>query len=140
MKPLVLAGSVAVLLMVTACSSQDSASTAADTRVTLGSSEIGPVASVDCQTAEGITTITIEAPQKTTVVVTDADKPEVQSVSIGEPGSDGPSLIVLGGVSAPTEIIRDDKTFTMKGSGTGSESGDPAGTAEVPFEIEVTCP
>ncbi len=139
MKSLVIAGSAAVLLLFTACSSQDSTST--DTRVKLGASEIGPVASVDCQTAEGITTITIDAPQETTLVVTDADNPELQSVSIGEPGSDGPALIALGGVSAPSEVSRDGKKFTVKGSGTGSESGDAAGVAdEVPFEIEVTCP
>lgn len=105
MKSLVIAGSAAALLLFTACSSQDSASTAGDTHVKLGASEIGPVASVDCQTAEGITTITIDAPQETTLVVTDADNQELQSVSIGEPGSDGPALIALGGVSAPPRSV-----------------------------------
>lgn len=140
MKPqAIVAGGAAALLVFTACSSEDSSPAAAEARVTVGTTEVSPVASVECETAEGITTINIDAPQKTTVVVTDADVPELQSVTVGEPGDANPSLIALGGLSS-SEVSRDGNRFTVKGTGTGSQDGDPAVAAELPFEIEVTCP
>ncbi|CAJ1578803.1 lipoprotein LpqH [[Mycobacterium] wendilense] len=173
MKHSVLAGGCAVALALLAgCSSQDAetsdstetagtagtTSAPADTapgaapaeggpadgdRVTFGSSDIGEISSITCQTDAGVTTITIAAAQDTSVVVTDEETPAVKSVSIGEPGSDGPSLIFLEGVSPDPEATRDGNRYTVKGTGMGTESADdadPAQPVEMPFELTVTCP
>jgi lipoprotein LpqH len=107
--------------------------------VKFGSTDVGPVTTVGCQTDGGVTTITVDAAQKTTVVLTDEDTPAVKSVSIGEAGS-GPSLMFLEGVTAPPQASREDKKFTVSGSGMGTDAANPDVPVEMPFEIAVSCP
>ncbi|BBZ02301.1 hypothetical protein MCHIJ_17380 [Mycolicibacterium chitae] len=173
MKPSVLAGGCTVALVLLAgCSAQDSdsadstdttgATTATATEdsapgaeptegqaapegdhVTFGASDVGEISSVTCQTDAGVTTITIAATPDTTVVLTDEETPAVKSVSIGEAGSDGPSLVFLEGVSDAPETTRDGNRYTVVGSGMGTESSDesdPAQPVEMPFDIAVSCP
>lgn len=161
------AGCAAALVLLAGCSSQDSESTedtaaettsapdtagaapegtpaeppaaAGDNRVTFGNADVGPVTAVTCQTDNGVTRITIEGSQQTVVELTDEDAPTVQSVSIGQAGSEGPSLMFLQGVSATPETTRDGQHYTIKGAGLGAESAEAA-PVETPFEIAVSCP
>ena len=113
----------------------------ADTGVVkFGSNDAGPVTAVRCQTDGGVTTISIEAAQNTTVVLTDEDTPAVKSVSIGEAGSEGPSLVFLEGVSAAPQASREGKKFTVSDSGMGADAANAANPVEMPFEIAVSCP
>lgn len=116
------------------------AAAAPGNHVKLGASEIAPINGVSCQSDGGVVTITVDAPQKTTLIVTDEDTPTVKSVSIGEAGGEGPSLVFLEGVSATPTATRTDKTYTVTGSGMGTDSEHPANPADLPFDIAVTCP
>ncbi len=169
MKPSLFAtGCIAALVVLAGCSSQDSkapqdtattsggsvassapegvphtppAEAAPDAdHVKFGASDVGPITAVSCQTDAGLTTISIEANPSTTVVLTDEDAPAVQSVSIGEAGSEGASLVFLEGVSATPQAARDGKKYTVTGSGLGTDSANPATPTEMPFEIVVSCP
>ncbi|CAJ1494898.1 lipoprotein LpqH [[Mycobacterium] burgundiense] len=170
MKSSVLAGGCTVALVLLAgCSSQDAdtpddtASTtatsatvedapaesgnapagAAADHIKFGSSDVGEISSVTCQSEGGVTTITVEADQDATVVLTDEETPAVKSVSIGEAGSDGPSLVFLQGVSPTPEAKRDGNRVTVTGSGMGTDSAetsDPGTPVEMPFEVAVSCP
>ena len=73
-------------------------------------------------------------------VLTDEDTPTVKSVSIGEAGSGGPSLLFLEGVSAAPQAARDGKKVTVNGTGLGTDAANPDNPVEMPFEISVTCP
>jgi ipoprotein LpqH len=108
--------------------------------VKFGTNDAGPVTAVRCQTDGVVMTISIEAAQNTTVVLTDEATPAVKSVGIGEAGSDGPSLVFLEGVSAEPQATREDKKFTVSGSGMGTDAAGAANPVEMPFEIAVTCP
>jgi lipoprotein LpqH len=109
-------------------------------RVTFGSNDAGPVTGVVCQTEGGVTTITVEATPRTTVVLTDEAVPVVKSVSIGEAGSDAASLVYIEGVSAAPQAVREGPKFTVTGNGTGTTVDDPANPVDMPFEIAVSCP
>lgn len=58
---------------------------AAADHIKFGSSDVGEISSVTCQSEGGVTTITVEADQDATVVLTDEETPAVKSVSIGRP-------------------------------------------------------
>ena len=109
-------------------------------RVTFGSNDAGPVTGVACQTEGGVTTITVEATPRSTVVLTDEAAPVVKSVSIGEAGSDAASLVYIEGVSAAPAAVREGPKFTVTGNGTGTTADDPANPVDMPFEIAVSCP
>jgi lipoprotein LpqH len=110
-------------------------------RVAFGGNDGGTVTAIGCATDGGLTMITIEAGQHTTVVLTDEDAPVVKSVSVGEVGSDRPSLAYVEGVSAaPAEATRDGGTYTITGTGMGTDAANPTAPVEMPFEISVTCP
>lgn len=110
-------------------------------KVTFGQNDAGPVTGIGCVTENGQTTISVEGSQATTVVLTDADTPVVQTVGIGEIGSDSPALIYQdGNSSAPAAAVKDGKKFTINGTGLGSTAADPMSPVETPFEIAVTCP
>lgn len=108
--------------------------------VTFGGNDAGPVTAVGCQTDSGVTTITLEASPKTTVVLTDENAPTVKSVSIGQAGSEGPSLVFLEGISATPQVTRDGNRFTVTGTGMGTDATNTDNPVEMPFEISVTCP
>ncbi len=109
-------------------------------RVTLDNAELGPAANVSCQTAEGVVTISVDSSPKATVVVTDEATPAVQTVTIGELGSPGPSMAYVDGVSGKAEATRTGGAFTVSGSGTGARADAPDNPVELPFEIAATCP
>lgn len=109
--------------------------------VKLNAADLGPVTGVSCQTADGVVTIAIESTPKTTVVLTDEETPGVNSVSIGELGAEGPSVAYVPGLSEATpQATRDGKTYTVTGSGKGTDATDPSKPADLPFEIAATCP
>lgn len=109
-------------------------------RVTLNNADLSPATNVSCQTDGGVVTIDLESTPKTTVVVTDEDTPAVRSVTIGELGSGGPSMVYVDGVSGKAQATRTDKNFTVTGTGTGAAPDAPDKPTEMPFEIAVTCP
>ncbi|MGV0743103.1 lipoprotein LpqH [Mycolicibacterium sp. XJ870] len=139
------AGCVAILAAVVGCSSQGSdssdASQSGQGKVTFGSNDAGPVTGVACETKEGFTTINIEGSLHATVIVTDGESPVVDSVSIGEVGSDKPSLTYIDGLSSsPVVASRDAKNYTVTGTGMGTDAANPGMPVDMPFDIAVTCP
>jgi lipoprotein LpqH len=110
-------------------------------RVTFGTTDAGPFTGVGCETKDGLTTINIEGHLHTTVELTEGEAPSVKSVSIGEIGSDGPALAYVEGVSGtPVVATHDGKSYTVTGSGMGSNSASTEPPADMPFDIAVTCP
>lgn len=109
--------------------------------VTFGGSDAGPVSAVGCATDAGLTTITIQGSQKSTIVLTDETSPMVKSVGIGEPGSDTPSLAYFEGVSpTPSRATREGSKYTVTGTGLGTDAANTATPVDMPFDIAVTCP
>jgi ipoprotein LpqH len=108
-------------------------------RVVLGGSDIGAVTGVQCTVDGARATITLDGAKKTTVVV---DAGVVESVNIGEVGSDGAALAYLQGVAAtPASVSGDDSTgYTVKGIGMGTDPANPDVPVDMPFEVEATCP
>lgn len=135
-------GCAVLLAAVVGCSSQESDAPASDQgKVSFGENDAGPITSVGCETKDGFTTIEVEGKLHTTVILTDGEAPEVQSVSIGEVGSDGPSLTYLDGLSnAPVVAARDAKSYTVTGKGMGMDAANPGTPVDMPFDIAVTCP
>jgi ipoprotein LpqH len=121
----------------TGCSSQDAGQ--GHGRVSFGNRDIGEVTGVGCTTDNGQTTVTLDATQQTTVVLTEGDAPQVQSVKIGEAGADGPSLAYVQGVGAPATVTRNGDTYTVSGTGVGSDGAHPEAPVNTPFEIEASC-
>ncbi|WP_233213626.1 lipoprotein LpqH [Mycobacterium hubeiense] len=138
-------GCAALLAALVGCSSPEPEAPApaqpGETNVTLGGKDVGPTSDVSCATEGGRTIITIEGGQTTTVNLTDEKPPVVKSVSIGEAGSGGPSLLYAEGVSAtPASATRDGNRYTVSGTGMGTDAANPMVPVETPFEIVVTCP
>lgn len=108
-------------------------------RVVLGGSDLGVVTGVRCTVDGARATITLDGEKKTTVVV---DGGVVESVNIGEVGSDSAALAYLQGVAAtPAEVSGDDSTgYTVKGTGMGTDPANPDVPVDMPFEVEATCP
>ncbi|WP_234816717.1 MULTISPECIES: lipoprotein LpqH [Mycolicibacterium] len=139
------AGCAAMLAAVVGCSSEESGSAggsqSGEAKVTFGSNDAGPVTSVGCETKDGFTTINIEGSLHTTVIVTDGEAPAVESVSIGEVGTDKPSLAYIEGLSSqPVVASRDAKSYTITGTGAGTDAANPGTPVDMPFDIAVTCP
>lgn len=110
-------------------------------RVTFGTNDAGPFTGIGCETKDALTTINIEGHLHTTIELTEGDAPTVKSVSIGEIGSDGPALVYSEGVSGtPVVATHDAKTYTVTGSGMGSNSASNEPPVDMPFDIAVTCP
>lgn len=107
--------------------------------VSLNNADLGPEATVTCETAAGVVTVNIESTPKTTLVVTDEATPAIQTVTIGELGS-GPSLAYVNGVSGKVEATRAGSTFTVSGTSTGATADAPDKPIDLPFEIAATCP
>jgi lipoprotein LpqH len=110
-------------------------------KVTFGDNDAGPVTGIGCVTENGRTTISVEGSQATTVVLTDEQTPTVNTVGIGEVGSDSPALLYQEGTSAsPATATRDGQKYTVTGTGLGTTAADPMSPVDTPFEIAVTCP
>ena len=110
-------------------------------QVKLNGADLGPVTGVNCQTTDGEITIAIESTPKTVLVLTDAASPGVTSVSIGQLGAEGPSAAYVAGVSeSPPQVTRDGNSYTVTGTGNGTDPADPSKPVDLPFEIAVTCP
>lgn len=132
--------SLAAMLIASGCSGGDSGGAQANS-VSLDGSDLGAVTSVSCSTDAGLTTITIDADEKTVLKVTDEDSPTVASVHIGEVGSSDNALIYVSAVSgAAPELTRDGKSYTVSGTGLGTSGADATNPVDTPFEITVTCP
>lgn len=128
------------LLAAAGCSGGDSGTAAANS-VTLDGADLGAVTSVTCSTDTGLTTITIDADEKTVLKVTDEDDPAVTSVHIGEVGGTDNALIYVAAVSGQAaQITRDGKSYTVSGTGLGTSGGDATSPVDTPFTITVTCP
>lgn len=109
--------------------------------MTFGENDAGPVTAVGCETKDGFVTITIEGSLHTTVILTDGESPAVESVSIGEVGTDNPSLAYIEGLSSsPVVASRDAKSYTITGTGAGTDAANPGMPVDMPFDIAVTCP
>jgi ipoprotein LpqH len=108
-------------------------------RVVLGGSDVGAVTGVQCTVDGARATITLDGEKRTTVVV---DGGVVESVNIGEVGSDGAALAYLQGVAAtPAAVSGDDSTgYTVTGIGMGTDPANPDVPVDMPFEVEATCP
>jgi lipoprotein LpqH len=130
------AGCAVLIAGLTGCSAEQKSG---EGRVTVGGNDAGAVTGVSCAVEGDRTTITLDGKQKTTVVLTGADT--VDSVSIGELGSDGGSLAYVQGVSgAPAKVAKKDSGYSISGTGLGSGPANPGAPVDTPFEIEVTCP
>ena len=135
-------GCAVLLAAVVGCSSQESDAPASDKgKVTFGSNDAGPITSVTCETKDGFTTIEVGGTLHTKVILTDGEAPQAQSVSIGEVGSDGPSLTYLEGLSSePVVTARDAQSYTVTGKGMGIDAANPGNPVDMAFDIAVTCP
>lgn len=135
----------ALLATLIGCSSPDSDAPAPapsdQARVTLAGKDVGAAKDVSCATEGGRTIITIEGEHTTTVDLTDEKSPVIKSVSIGEAGSGGPSLLYAEGISdTPPTVTRDGNRYSITGTGMGTDAANPMAPVETPFEIAVTCP
>jgi lipoprotein LpqH len=73
------------------------------------------------------------------VIVTDDDVPTVRSVSIG--GVGGVALgFAEGTASRPPAAYRNGATVIVSGSGSGTDSADPARVVASSYQIAVACP
>lgn len=131
-------GCATSLLVLTGCSSQDSAS--ADNQVTFGDADAGPITSVSCESDESKVTITAEGSQETVLIVSDSDSPELHSLTIGEAGGADPSLLYLQGVSDAPEVSRKGNQFTISGVALGTDNPEATSPVELPFSITLSCP
>ncbi|MGW0161498.1 lipoprotein LpqH [Mycobacterium sp. NPDC003323] len=107
--------------------------------------DLGPTGPVACDTEDGLTTISVgDALLGVTLIVTDDDMPAVRSVSIGDVG--GVALAYSSDVSAagaaartPT-ALRNGPTLIVTGSGSGTDSSNPARIVDSGYRIAVACP
>ena len=100
----------------------------------------GPTGPVSCDTADGLTTISIGATSLgVTVIVTDDDVPVVRSVSIGDVGGVALGFAAADGRVAPS-ARRNGATVVVTGTGSGTDSADPARIVESGYRIAVACP
>lgn len=102
--------------------------------------DTGPTGPVSCSTDDGLTTISVgEGSLGVSVIVTDDDMPAVRSVSIG--GVGGVALGFAEGTAsqAPT-AHRNGATVIVSGSGSGTDSADPARIVTSSYQIAVACP
>lgn len=140
---ILVAVSAAAAASLAGCSSHqsDSPESAPAAKVTFGSHNAGPITSVTCETADGLTTITAEGSLRTTVVVTEGEAPEVKTVNIGDIQSDGAALLYSAGVSgAPVVASRNGKGYTVTGSGLASDAASQGNPVDTPFDIALSCP
>lgn len=112
--------------------------TAGAAAVTYGGKDTGLATAVGCATENGLTTIVIAADLKTTVVLTDAQPPVVQSVGIGEGEDKPPALAYVQGVSGKAEANRDGLHYTITGIGMATDAA-TGGPVEAPFQITANC-
>jgi lipoprotein LpqH len=131
------AGCTVLIAGLTGCSSDDAGS--GQGRVVLGGKDAGAVTAVTCTKDGDRTTLTLDGDQKTTVVLSGPDT--VESVNVGEIGSDAASLAYVQGVSGtPAKASKKDNGYSISGTGQGSDPAHPDAPVDTPFEIEVTCP
>ena len=102
--------------------------------------DTGPTGPVNCSTGDGLTTISVgENSLGVTVIVTDDEMPAVRSVTIGEVG--GVALGFAVGTASKAPIAqRNGATIIVSGSGSGTDSADPARVVESSYRIAVACP
>ncbi|MGB5113111.1 MAG: lipoprotein LpqH [Mycobacterium sp.] len=102
--------------------------------------DTGPTGPVVCSTDDGLTTISVgDSSLGVTVVVTDDDMPAVRSVSIGDVGGVALGFAVGTASQAPT-AYRNGATVIISGSGSGTDSMDPARVVASSYQIAVACP
>ena len=102
--------------------------------------DTGPTGPVSCSTDDGLTTISVgENSLGVTVVVTDDDMPAVTSVSIGDVGGVALGFAVGAAGRAPT-AYRNGATLIVSGSGSGTDSANPARLVDSGYQIAVACP
>ena len=98
---------------------------------------------VNCVSAAGIVTITAgnptpANPQGVGAVLSDANPPVVQTVTLGNVGG---VALAVGGGQGNAEATKDGKTYKITGTGWGADVANPtAGAVTKPFEMNVTCP
>jgi lipoprotein LpqH len=109
-------------------------------QVIIGGKDASPSGSADCWTGSGQTTITIgDGTNGATVVLTDQTAPAVKSVGIANLG--GVSLgYVEGQPGNPPNATRNGNSYTITGSGTGTDTADPSKLVNTTYEISATCP
>jgi lipoprotein LpqH len=117
-----------------------SADSPGQARVVIGGKDASPGGAVDCSTGSGQITITIgEGARGATVVVTDQATPVVKSIGIGDLG--GVSLgYVEGEPGTPPHAARTGNSYTITGSGTGTNTADPTKLVDTTYQISATCP
>ena len=102
--------------------------------------DTGPTGPVSCSTDDGLTTISVgNSSLGVILIVTDDDLPSVRSISIGDVG--GVALGFAAGTTsqAPT-ASRNGATVIVSGSGSGTDSADPARVVASSYQIAVACP
>ncbi|TQK30274.1 lipoprotein LpqH [Arthrobacter sp. SLBN-53] len=115
----------------------------------------GPTGPVQCDDDAGPLTISIgESSLGVTVIIDEPDDepddeagrdaPTVRSVTIGDVG--GVALAYAFGVAVPATagraptVLRNDATWIVTGSGSGTDSADPARIVDSSYRIAVACP
>lgn len=102
--------------------------------------DTGPTGPVSCSTDDGLTTISVgDSSLGVSVIVTDDDMPAVRSVSIGDVGGVALGFAVGTASQAPT-AYRNGATVIVSGSGSGTDSADPARIVASSYQIAVACP
>jgi ipoprotein LpqH len=97
---------------------------------------------VSCITAAGNVTITAgtptaDKPQVVGAVLSDANPPVVQTVTLGS--ANGVNLGVGAG-QGNAEATKDGKTYKITGTGWGTDLANPTAPVTKPFEMTATCP
>ena len=102
--------------------------------------DTGPTGPVSCSTDDGLTTISVgESSLGVSVIVTDDAVPTVRSVTIGDVG--GVALgYATGTASEVPTAYRNGPTVIVSGSGSGTDSSDPARVVASSYQIAVACP
>lgn len=102
--------------------------------------DTGPAGPVSCTSDDGLTTISIgDSSLGVSVIVTDDAMPAVRSVTIGDVG--GVALGFATGTTAQApNAYRNGGTVIVSGTGSGTDSEDPAHIVESAYRIAVACP
>jgi lipoprotein LpqH len=95
---------------------------------------------VACEITGGNVNIEIgDATEGIGAVLSDADQPQVKSVSLGD--THGVELGYQSDASqGNAQAIKDGKSYKITGTATGEDMSNPLQPVTKPFEIDVTCP
>ena len=103
--------------------------------------DTGPTGPVDCSAADGLVTMSVgDSSLGVSVVVTDDEQPQVRSVSIGDVGGVALGFAVGAANSTVPTARRNGDTVIVSGTGSGTDSANPARVVDSSYQIAGACP